>query len=57
MIGIEVGAAPRAVLVVAAYFQVTGGGHGIQPFSRQPPESGWPDPPALVSSGPRVLEL
>ena len=43
-------------------FQVPGDGHGgrpsgSQPLSLQPPESGCLPHPALVPSGPRVLEL
>jgi hypothetical protein len=43
-------------------FQVTGDGHrgrpfGSQPFSLQPPEPRCQTHPALVPSGPRVLEL
>ena len=42
--------------------QVPGAGHGSRPFgcqlfSLQPPEPGCQPHPALVSSGPRVLEL
>ncbi len=36
MICLEVGAAPRAALVESFYSQVTGDGHGYQPFGRQP---------------------
>ncbi len=45
MIGLDVGAARGAALVVSSHSQVTGDGHGcqpfgIQPFSLQPPEPG-----------------
>jgi hypothetical protein len=54
---LEVGAAPRAALVVAAHFQVTGDGHGFQSFgsqpcSFQPQEPGCQLCLALWSSGP-----